>query len=85
MKKKMKPTVRLELQLDRRRIEQTFGFPPSLSTILQKEVLVEVWDRLLQTRGLDNPILNQSQLYKLECERRQPAPQKRKAAEQRLL
>lgn len=63
-KKKMKPTVRLELQLDRRRIERTFGFRPSLSTILQKEVLVEVWDRLLQARGLDNPILNQSQLYK---------------------
>ena len=64
VKEEMKPTVRLELQLDRRRIERTFGFRPSLSTILQKEVLVEVWDRLLQARGLDNPILNQSQLYK---------------------
>jgi hypothetical protein len=63
-KKKMKPTVRLELQLDRKRIERTFGFRPSLSSILQKEVLAEVWDRLLQERGLDNPILNQSQLYK---------------------
>ena len=63
-KKKMKPTVRLELQLDRRRIERAFGFRPSLSTILQKEILVEVWDRLLQERGLDNPILDQSQLYK---------------------
>ena len=60
----MKPTVRLELQLDRRRIERAFGFRPSLSTILQKKVLAEVWDRLLQERGLDNPILNQSQLYK---------------------
>lgn len=63
-KKKMKPTVRLELQLDRRRIERAFGFRPSLSTILQKEVLVKVWDKLLQVRGLDNSILNQSQLYK---------------------
>ena len=61
---KMKPTVRLELQLDRRRIERTFGFRPSLSNILQKKVLADVWDRLLQERGLDNPILDQSQLYK---------------------
>ena len=64
-KKKMKPTVRLELQLDRRRIERAFGFRPSLSTILQRNVLTEVWDRLLQERGLDNPILDQSQLYRV--------------------
>ena len=64
-RKKMKPTVRLELQLDRRRIERAFGFRPSLSTILQRNVLTEVWDRLLQERGLDNPILDQSQLYRV--------------------
>lgn len=64
IKKKMKPTVRLELQLDRRRIERAFGFRPSLSNILQKEVLVQVWNTLLQERGLDNPILCQSQLYR---------------------
>lgn len=60
----MKPTVRFEFQLDRKKIKRTIGFRPSLSILLTKEFLIKkCWNSLLKERGLDKPIFNQTCLY----------------------